>query len=110
MIMRNIQPENKDKNRVNILGVGVSPIDIGLPLNHFGLWINDQTSEYVCITGVHGVMESQRSPKLKSIHNHAGMVTPDGMPLVWLCRCTGIKKTQRVYGPGPCCWLPASGP
>ncbi len=60
-----------------------------------------QTREpnYVCITGVHGVMESQDNPQLKAIHNAAGMVTPDGMPMVWANRLAGNSHVRRVYGP-----------
>jgi N-acetylglucosaminyldiphosphoundecaprenol N-acetyl-beta-D-mannosaminyltransferase len=44
-------------------------------------------------------MESQRDPELLEIHNRAGMVTPDGMPLVWAARYAGCRETGRVYGP-----------
>ena len=54
---------------------------------------------YVCVTGVHGVMESQRDDRLRQIHNAAGMVVPDGMPLVYLSRLSGHTHTTRVYGP-----------
>src|SRR5262249_50164049 len=54
---------------------------------------------YVCVTGVHGVMECQNDPALRSIHNNAGMVTPDGMPLVWLSKLKGQQHVDRVYGP-----------
>jgi len=62
-------------------------------------WIATRSQNYVCITGVHGVMESQSDPELKSIHNRAGMVTPDGMPLVWLAHLNGRTNVERVYGP-----------
>jgi N-acetylglucosaminyldiphosphoundecaprenol N-acetyl-beta-D-mannosaminyltransferase len=44
-------------------------------------------------------MESRRDQRLRSIHNDAGMVTPDGMPLVWFSRLFGNRRTERVYGP-----------
>jgi N-acetylglucosaminyldiphosphoundecaprenol N-acetyl-beta-D-mannosaminyltransferase len=62
-------------------------------------WIDRREHNYVCITGVHGVMESQRDPRLKQIHNDAGMVTPDGMPMVWINRLRGNGHVSRVYGP-----------
>ena len=31
--------------------------------------------------------------------NAAGMVTPDGMPVVWLARARGCKDIARTYGP-----------
>jgi N-acetylglucosaminyldiphosphoundecaprenol N-acetyl-beta-D-mannosaminyltransferase len=62
-------------------------------------WIRTREPHYVCITGVHGVMESKRDPCIRRIHNEAGLVTPDGMPLVWLSRWQGFKRVTRVYGP-----------
>jgi N-acetylglucosaminyldiphosphoundecaprenol N-acetyl-beta-D-mannosaminyltransferase len=62
-------------------------------------WIARGDRQYVCVTGVHGVMESQRDPELRRIHNAAGLVTPDGMPLVWLARRAGFRHVGRVYGP-----------
>ncbi len=49
-------------------------------------WMDRREQHYVCVTGVHGIMESQRDTALRAIHNGAGLVTPDGMPLVWLSR------------------------
>ena len=62
-------------------------------------WIRRREPHYVCVTGVHGVMESQRDEVLRRIHNQAGLVTPDGMPLVWLSRIRGFRHVDRVYGP-----------
>jgi N-acetylglucosaminyldiphosphoundecaprenol N-acetyl-beta-D-mannosaminyltransferase len=44
-------------------------------------------------------MESQDNPELKRIHNAAGMVTPDGMPMVWANKLRGNGHVSRVYGP-----------
>jgi N-acetylglucosaminyldiphosphoundecaprenol N-acetyl-beta-D-mannosaminyltransferase len=85
--------------RVNILGVGVSAINTAQALQTIDGWIRQREQHYVCVTGVHGIMESQRDIKLKAIHNQAGLVTPDGMPLVWLSRLKGFPWVERVYGP-----------
>jgi N-acetylglucosaminyldiphosphoundecaprenol N-acetyl-beta-D-mannosaminyltransferase len=85
--------------RLNVLGVGVSALSMDLAVATIEGWIADRQSHYVCITGVHGVMESQHDPDLRDIHNHAGLVTPDGMPLVWLLRLAGFRHVTRVYGP-----------
>jgi len=85
--------------RVNILGVGVNAINMTTALEVIEGWIVRQEPHYVCVTGVHGVMESQRDEGLRHIHNRAGLVTPDGMPLVWLSRLKGFRHVGRVYGP-----------
>jgi N-acetylglucosaminyldiphosphoundecaprenol N-acetyl-beta-D-mannosaminyltransferase len=85
--------------RVDVLGVGVSAINLPLAIDTIGAWISGGDREYVCVTGVHGVMESQRDPALRDIHNQSGMTTPDGMPLVWCGRFAGMDHMERVYGP-----------
>ena len=85
--------------RVDILGVGVSAIDMPTALAEIERWIDEREPHYVCVTGVHGVMESQRDPGLLAIHNASGLTTPDGMPMVWLGRRAGARHMTRVYGP-----------
>jgi len=77
----------------------VSAINQAIALATISQWIARREHNYVCVTGVHGVMESQRDPQLKQIHNRAGLVTPDGMPLVWISRLFGCPDVDRVYGP-----------
>ncbi len=85
--------------RVNILGVQVSVLTIRRAVETVEHWIAAGERHYVCVTGVHGVMESRRDPALRAIHNAAGLVTADGMPLVWLSRRRGHPEAERVYGP-----------
>ncbi len=86
-------------DRTNILGVGVSAVNMAQALDVIDGWIAERSPHYVCVSGVHGVTESLRSPELRAIHNAAGLVTPDGMPLVWLSRLRGERHVERVYGP-----------
>jgi N-acetylglucosaminyldiphosphoundecaprenol N-acetyl-beta-D-mannosaminyltransferase len=67
-------------------------------LSEIDRWITDGEQHYVCVTGVHGVMECQRDPELRRIHNESGLTTPDGMPMVWAGRYAGAR-ISRVYGP-----------
>jgi N-acetylglucosaminyldiphosphoundecaprenol N-acetyl-beta-D-mannosaminyltransferase len=54
---------------------------------------------YVCATSVHGLVEASRDPDFRRILNEAWIITPDGMPLVWLGRRLGARAMERVYGP-----------
>ena len=85
--------------RFNVLGVGVSAINMSEALKTIDHWVAHQKQHYVTVTGVHGVMESQRDESLRQIHNQAGMITPDGMPMVWLGRSRGHNLMTRVCGP-----------
>lgn len=103
-----IAPQGPVIPRTNVLGVGVSAINMRLALETIESWIARGEQHHVCVTGVHGVMESQTDEVLRSIHNRAGLVTPDGMPLVWLSRMNGQRHVERVYGPDlmlACCEL-----
>lgn len=102
--MRKLMPSidfNHDTNipRAYILGVGVSALTMDRALTTITSWIAKGQHHYVCVTGVHGVMESQADARLRQIHNDSGLTTPDGMPLVWLSRIAGFPYVERVYGP-----------
>jgi N-acetylglucosaminyldiphosphoundecaprenol N-acetyl-beta-D-mannosaminyltransferase len=84
---------------LDILGVGVSAVDIAGAVDRIAAWIEGRRREYVCVTGVHGVMESVRDPTVLRAHRGAGMVVADGMPLVWLLQLGGHCEATRVYGP-----------
>lgn len=94
-------PPNSESSvpRANILGVGISAINMDLALDAIEGWISRRERRYICVATVHGVMECQRDPDLRRIFNHSGMTTPDGMPLVWLSRFMGFPNVARVYGP-----------
>ncbi len=92
-----VKPSGIPRHR--ILGVPLSAINYDLAIQQIDAWIEDSRHEFVTVTGVHGVMECQRDAELQAIFNDAGMVTPDGMPMVWLTRRAGFDHVSRVYGP-----------
>ncbi len=85
--------------RVDVLGVGISCADIPRIVDVIAGWITTGEKHYVCVTGMHGVMESRHDLELRGIHNQSGLTTPDGMPMVWASRWAGMKQARRVYGP-----------
>jgi N-acetylglucosaminyldiphosphoundecaprenol N-acetyl-beta-D-mannosaminyltransferase len=88
-----------DRPRVNVLGVGVDAIDMPTAVHRITSAAATGRGGYVCVTGVHGVMEAQRDPTLRQILNSSLVTTPDGMPMVWLGRASGFSRMSRVYGP-----------
>ncbi len=52
-----------------------------------------------CVATVHMVMEAHDSDGFRKLVNAAELVTPDGVPLVWMLRALGLPQAQRVYGP-----------
>jgi N-acetylglucosaminyldiphosphoundecaprenol N-acetyl-beta-D-mannosaminyltransferase len=96
---RETPPDVPALPRANILGVGVHAITMAEAIARIEAWIAADARSYVCVTGMHGVMESQSDDELRRIHNRAGMVVPDGMPNVWLGRAATGRPVERVAGP-----------
>jgi N-acetylglucosaminyldiphosphoundecaprenol N-acetyl-beta-D-mannosaminyltransferase len=86
-------------DRINVLGVGVTPLNIPLAVVAMQEAIENRTKGYICVTGVHGVSEAQGNPAFRAILNGAFLNTPDGMPMVWLGKLDGHVEMDRVYGP-----------
>jgi N-acetylglucosaminyldiphosphoundecaprenol N-acetyl-beta-D-mannosaminyltransferase len=100
-------------NRVNVLGVGISVLNLKTALDTISDAVRARRKGYICVTGVHGVMESQSDEAFKKILNGAFLCTPDGMPMVWAGKLAGHRDMSRVYGPDlmldVCAWSEASG-
>jgi len=87
-------------NKFNVLGVEVDALNVGGALACIEDRLKDsEPSGYVCVTGVHGVIEARKDEAFKAILNSAFLNVPDGMPLVWVGRKNGFRQTGRVYGP-----------
>jgi N-acetylglucosaminyldiphosphoundecaprenol N-acetyl-beta-D-mannosaminyltransferase len=62
-------------------------------------WASRGESRYVCEVPVNGIMEAYDHPEFRAVLNGADLVTPGGMPIVWLLRWLGLRGQPRVYGP-----------
>jgi len=98
-LSEDIAPPFSAQERVNILGVGVSAVNMEMALHQTESLLDRGEQGYVCVTGVHGIMEAQSDNKFRDILNRSFITTPDGMPTVWLGRIHGFKQMSRVYGP-----------
>jgi N-acetylglucosaminyldiphosphoundecaprenol N-acetyl-beta-D-mannosaminyltransferase len=85
--------------RALILGAPVSALTLDCLLETVDLWVRERERHYVCTLDVHALMESHRAPDVQEIYRLASVVTPDGMPLVWLLRRGGYPRADRVCGP-----------
>jgi N-acetylglucosaminyldiphosphoundecaprenol N-acetyl-beta-D-mannosaminyltransferase len=82
----------------DVLGVPISVTTLDTATEAIRGWSADETGRFVCIRDVHGVMLCQDDPALLRIHQEASMVTPDGMPLVFIGQRRG-KEVRRTCGP-----------
>jgi len=99
--------------RVNVLGVGISVLNLRTALDAIADAVRARRKGYICVTGVHGVMEAQADATLRHILNQAFLCTPDGMPMVWMGWLRGHREMSRVYGPDlmleVCAWSEKNG-
>ena len=85
--------------RVNVLGVGVTPLDARQTIDVIDEAIRENAKSYICVTGVHGIMEAQQDANLRSIINQSMLTTADGRPTVWVGRLQGFRKMKQLTGP-----------
>lgn len=86
-------------DRANVLGVGVHAVNLRLAASLIDQAVSEGRKGYVCVTGVHGVMEAQRNLRFKETLDRAMLVVPDGVPTVWIGRWEGFRDMSRVFGP-----------
>ena len=88
-----------------ILGTKVYPTTYRQAADQIMKWALSSQSRYVCVANVHMVMEAYDDSDFKKVVNNADMITPDGMPLVWLLRMLGYPLKDRVCGPVLTMWV-----
>src|ERR1043165_5830629 len=85
--------------RFNVLGVSLCAMNLAIARETVREALRERRKGYICVTGVHGVMEAQDDEGFRKILNHAFLNTTDGMPLVWLGKRQIAGGVDRVYGP-----------
>jgi N-acetylglucosaminyldiphosphoundecaprenol N-acetyl-beta-D-mannosaminyltransferase len=85
--------------RVDVLGVGISALNLDSAKQTILERLKKREKGYICVTGVHGVIEAQDDSKFRKILNESFLTTPDGMPMVWISWLRKHHEVDRVYGP-----------
>jgi N-acetylglucosaminyldiphosphoundecaprenol N-acetyl-beta-D-mannosaminyltransferase len=88
-----------DIKRVNVLGVGISVLNLPTAVAAVAEAVRERRKGYICVRDAHGVMLAQEDPGFRRILNEAFLCTPDGMPMVWMGKLRGHREMSRVYGP-----------
>jgi len=85
--------------RFEISGVRIDALRVHDTVELIERFIREGRREYIVLTGAHGVVEMQSDEELRAINNRATLVTPDGMPVVWIGRLHGHRGIEKVYAP-----------
>lgn len=83
---------------INVTGTGITALPFEEQIDVMISWAKERTSRVVCVANVHMLMESRWNESLQNVLEGADLITPDGMPIVWVMRSLGIKKQDRVAG------------
>ena len=87
------------QKRVDVLGVSIDPANMEQAAGAIRQLLDQGQKGFICMVGVHGVMEAQRDPDLAAIYDAATLMLPDGMPTVWVGHWQGFGEMRRVTGP-----------
>jgi N-acetylglucosaminyldiphosphoundecaprenol N-acetyl-beta-D-mannosaminyltransferase len=82
----------------SVIGFPITALPFDGQIELMMKWANRRTSKTVCVANVHMLMEAHANPSFASVLLEADLVTPDGMPLVWLMNLLGSHRQNRVAG------------
>lgn len=82
----------------NLIGSPVTDLSFDEQISLMISWAKKRLSKVVCVANVHMLIEAKRDARLADVLEHADLVTPDGMPLVWMLRLLGSTRSERVAG------------
>jgi N-acetylglucosaminyldiphosphoundecaprenol N-acetyl-beta-D-mannosaminyltransferase len=83
----------------NVLGISIEAITMEGALDRISRQLESRRKGYICMAGVHGIVEAHRNLDLAVIYAASTMTLPDGAPTAWVGRSQGKKEMRRVAGP-----------
>ena len=82
-----------------VIGVGVTAMSFHEHVERIiGLAAGPTHGGFVCVANVHMLVEARLRWEFREVLDSALLVTPDGMPLVWMLRRNGWPGQERVAG------------
>lgn len=82
----------------SVIGFPVTALPLDAQVELMLRWAKSRLSKVVCVANVHMLTEASWEPNLAAVLENADLVTPDGMPLVWMVRLMGHYEQDRVAG------------
>ena len=86
------------QSSVNVIGKPVTALPFDAQVNLILEWAQSCLSRFVCVANTHMLIEAHRNSEFSSVLLEADLVTPDGMPLVWMMKLLGVRNQDRVAG------------
>jgi N-acetylglucosaminyldiphosphoundecaprenol N-acetyl-beta-D-mannosaminyltransferase len=84
--------------KIHIIGSPVTAAPFNCQIEMMLEWASKRVSKVVCVANVHMLTEAYYHPEFHTVLARADLVTPDGMPLVWMMNLMGARHQNRVAG------------
>lgn len=84
--------------RVELLGAGIDCVDLAGAVEKVGAMVAAGQPRQVVTLNPEILYSAQKEPDLADLINQAGLVTADGVGIVWGCRMAGTPVPGRVAG------------
>jgi N-acetylglucosaminyldiphosphoundecaprenol N-acetyl-beta-D-mannosaminyltransferase len=81
-----------------VIGIPVTALRFDDQVEIMHQWAINRASRVVCVANVHMLMEAHRDPAFSEVMHRVDLVSPDGMPLVWMLRHLGKPDQDRMAG------------
>ncbi len=82
----------------SVIGLPVTALPFEGYVTNIIHWAHLRLSKVVCVANVHMLTEAHGDPWLASVLHQADLVTPDGMPLVWMLKILRKHSQDRAAG------------
>ncbi|MEL7071858.1 MAG: WecB/TagA/CpsF family glycosyltransferase [Cyanobacteria bacterium J06581_3] len=82
----------------DVVGFPVSTLSFSQQVETVLAWARSRQSKVVCVSNVHMLMEGRWHSEFAQVLIRADLLTPDGMPIVWVTRLLRGKQQERVAG------------
>ncbi|MGB8703332.1 MAG: WecB/TagA/CpsF family glycosyltransferase [Thermosynechococcaceae cyanobacterium] len=86
------------QSSINIIGSPITALSFRRQIEVIVDWAKIHSSRYVCVANTHMLVEAYKHSGFWSVLQSADLVTPDGMPLVWMMKLLGLRCQERVAG------------
>ena len=83
----------------HVLGVDIDAVNMESAIAHIVAFLRESRRGYVCVAGVHGLLEARRSSQVAEAYVASELNIPDGTPLTWVGRLQGHSTMECVTGP-----------
>lgn len=81
-----------------IIGFPVTALPFDQQIQLLLQWAKSYLSKVVCVANVHMLIEGYQHSSFAEVLREADLLTPDGMPLVWMLKLMGVSRQDRVAG------------